>query len=522
MPEAVPESPRDLGLPFDEFRPGQRKAIAQIINEIKGKRIIVLEGPTGSGKSAIGLSVAAMLEAKTVVTTQTKQLARQYQESFDFVKIIEGRDNFYCPLVPSLTCAEGPCITSFKCVDKKSICPYYIQKNEAIESGCAITNIWYYINEVNFVGALGGRDLLIVDEGHLLEQALLSVVSIDISADQFARVGISRIPSFGSVTDAVSWAMGNIGKLTKRFESIDYDGDPKGYRRYKTQISKLKDLIDNANEREWLLTKNFYGYSVKPVWVTKYGTPLVFSHAERVLVMSATIRDPTQFAKTLGINESEMAYVEMPNYFPKENRPINFWPVAPIGYKSSHDEMMRMVDAVDRILEKHEHEKGVLHTVSYKLRDLILENTKYIERFIYHDFKNREQVIEEFKNSSGNYVLISPSVAIGLDLPDDQGRFNIIAKVPWLDLSDLQVKRRQKEDPGWYVWSTVCALIQSCGRTTRSGSDWSTSYILDQNAEWFLKRNSKMFPQWWKEAVYRIGGVDEAVVPSVVSQEKFI
>lgn len=521
MKVIVPTYPSDLELPFDEFRPGQRLAIRKIMDQFRHKKVVILEGPTGSGKSLIGMAVASMMETQTVVTTQTKQLARQYQESFPFAKVLEGRSNFDCPLSPGLDCASGPCIAGFKCEEKKTFCPYYIQKEEAVASGCIITNIWYFINEVNYVGELRGRGLLIVDEGHLLEQALLSVISLDISSDQFARVGISRIPKMSKVGDAVAWAHEVLPAVERKAEKIVYEVNPKSYVRHQQQLHRLKDIIKSVNEEEWLLTRSFYGYTLKPVWVTKWGSPWVFDNADKTLVMSATIRDPEQFSKTLGIRERDMAYVEMPSYFPKENRPINFWPVAKIGYKSSQNELLTMVEAVDSILERHEGQKGVLHTVSYKLRDLILENTIYPDRFIYHDWKNRDEIIKQFKNSPGDFVLISPSVSIGLDLPDDQGRFNIIAKVPWLDLSDEQVSRRRKEDPSWYVWSTACALIQSTGRTTRSDEDWSISYILDGHAEWFMKRNSRLFPSWWKEAVYRIDGIESAVVPERFVQSIF-
>lgn len=513
MRSVVPSRPHDLGLPFDKFRRGQRSAIREITNHFdSGKRIVILEAPTGSGKSIIALSVAAMLETETVVTTQTKQLAQQYMEVFKFAKVIEGRDNFECSVSPGFTCAEGPCVAGFKCERKHSICPYYIQKNAAIESGCVITNIWYYINEVQYVGGLRNRGLLVADEGHLLEQALLSVVSIDISARQFSRIGVHRIPAFKNVGDAVRWADRILPKVKSDFAKLKYEDDPKQYCRVQSQIYRLESLLE-VDEKEWILDKNFYGYSVKPVWVREFGGPLIFDTAERTLVMSATICDPVQFGKTLGIKEGEAAFVSMPSYFPKELRPINYWPIAKVGYGASQADLLKLVDAIDQILERHEGQKGVVHCVSYKLRDVIMENTRHIERFVTHNGDNREEVIARFKESKGDHVLLSPSVAIGLDLPDDQGRFAIIAKLPFMSLGDLQVKRRQQEDPGWYTWVTACAIVQSCGRVIRSDTDYAATYILDANAEWFLRRNSKLFPKWWKEAVYRINGVDEAVVP---------
>jgi len=382
MTAVIPASPRDLGLPFDKFRRGQRLAIRRIVDAFDDKDIVVMQGPTGVGKSLLAMAVASVMEARVIVTTQTKQLSDQYQKSFSFAKVIKGRDNFECTLSPGLTCAEGPCISGFKCKDKYSICPYHIQKKEAIDSGCAVTNVWYYINEVRFVGKLKDRELLVVDEGHLLEQALLSVVSYDISSNQFARIGVRRIPRLNSVKDALRWAHGILPSLSDAFDTVDYAEDPKQFLRFQTQINRLESLVKNVNEKEWLLMRNLYGYSVKPVWVRQFGPPLVFNTAKKVLVMSATICDPVQFARTLGIREDRMAYIELPSYFPKENRPVNYWPVVKVGYKASHQDMLKLVDAIDQILEKHEGQKGVIHCVSYNLRDLIMEESRHQDRLV--------------------------------------------------------------------------------------------------------------------------------------------
>ena len=83
----VPASPSGLGLTsFSEWRPGQRETVERVLAAfLKGKKTVILEAPTGSGKSLIAAAVAKSLGLTTMILTQTKQLGQQYIDSFDFI-----------------------------------------------------------------------------------------------------------------------------------------------------------------------------------------------------------------------------------------------------------------------------------------------------------------------------------------------------------------------------------------------------------------------------------------------------
>jgi len=123
--------------------------------------------------------------------------------------------------------------------------------------------------------------------------------------------------------------------------------------------------------------------------------------------------------------------------------------------------------------------------------------------------------MSEFMESNDDPVLISPSASTGVDLPDDKARFQIIAKIPFGDLGDQQVRIRKKEDPSWYSWNAACTLIQMTGRSTRSAKDYSVNYILDKNALWFMKANDYLFPPWWKKSVFKINDINAAIMPKI-------
>ena len=70
-------------------------------------------------------------------------------------------------------------------------------------------------------------------------------------------------------------------------------------------------------------------------------------------------------------------------------------------------------------------------------------------------------------------VLVSPSLREGVDLPDDELRFQIVTKMPYPDLGDPWTAARQARDPRWYALETAKALVQAYGRSCRHAGDRS-------------------------------------------------
>ncbi|GAJ04206.1 unnamed protein product, partial [marine sediment metagenome] len=101
-------------------------------------------------------------------------------------------------------------------------------------------------------------------------------------------------------------------------------------------------------------------------------------------------------------------------------------------------------------------------------------------------------------------VLISPSFGRGVDLFDERARFQIVVKLPFMDLGDKQTAKRRWSGKGgerWYTLQTVRALVQMAGRIVRSADDHGVTYILDSRFERFFKQMRKDFPPWFTEAI---------------------
>src|SRR5437773_2712254 len=99
--EQIPK-PADF-FPFPEIRPVQEEALSVIEKaHASGKKFVVLEVPTGGGKSGIAVAAAqwakAVLGGGTYILSPQKTLTSQYIQ--DFAKIglreLKGRNSYEC------------------------------------------------------------------------------------------------------------------------------------------------------------------------------------------------------------------------------------------------------------------------------------------------------------------------------------------------------------------------------------------------------------------------------------------
>jgi len=84
--------PTDVRLPFPAWRSGQESLLQRLV--LSEKRIILLEAPTGSGKSAVAASVQHWLGLPAIFLTSTKALQDQYASQIPGMRPAKGRDNF--------------------------------------------------------------------------------------------------------------------------------------------------------------------------------------------------------------------------------------------------------------------------------------------------------------------------------------------------------------------------------------------------------------------------------------------
>lgn len=528
--------------PFSEIRDPQARALEAVERaEEKDKRFIILELPTGVGKSGIAIAIASWAAKQKhtgfgpggyILTTQ-KSLQSQYMKDFESMGLLElkGASNYHCDKW-NTDCSSGSKLSkAVKAWDEEEegcgfACPYKQAKYYFKVGTTGITNFAYFLNETKYVNMLKPRSALVIDEAHNAEKEILSFADIEITKARCEFIGVSNLPFFQpgdnqKVYDWINNVYGPAGALKEaELEAQMRDAAIRGDDEESLDIARKHDALDKflCKVRRFSTTpedlKNWFVFSeektgnlhIKPLVANFFAEELLFKQGRRIYMMSATILDRKTFTRNLGMNEASTGFLSLDSDFPIENRLVYFYPSGKMGHKYIDQSLPGLIQRVEKILAKHSQDKGIIHCNSYKIQKAILdhfEGTETGRRLLSHNSLNnsRERAIVEHATSQRPTVLISPSMTEGLDLKDDLGRFQVICKIPYPNLGDLYINTRKNLDPSWYQWQTALTLVQATGRTTRSKSDYSTSYILDSDFTFFLKTSEKILPNWWKRAL---------------------
>jgi ATP-dependent DNA helicase DinG len=245
----------------------RRESQTYVLNEIceafnSGYKHILLEAPTGFGKSPVAVAVA-MTMSSSYICTSTKDLQTQYSRDFPFLRVAKGANNFRCLVKEDFiknrtyrcgVCASddvnecrhtsveyGPCMTNeffqndgckyrtlvkdYKTSGKGSKneqiyldkaaeinyqkefsqwlhlknlknkkepkdwrpCEYFDQLNIALTSSHSIFNYSNFLAFLPNTKILYPRELLVLDEGHLLETEIVKFRGLSISKRRWKK-----------------------------------------------------------------------------------------------------------------------------------------------------------------------------------------------------------------------------------------------------------------------------------------------------------------------------------------------
>jgi ATP-dependent DNA helicase DinG len=519
--------------PYASYRPGQREALDAARKAFaKGKRFVVIEAPTGAGKSGIAVTLARESRSAYILTAQ-KLLQDQYVRDFPDLSVVKGRSNYPC-LVQDTHAGAAPCMAGRKypiCED----CTYLIAKDDAVHAQVATLNYPYFLAETNYQGAFGKRDLLVLDEAHNTEEMLMRFVEVNLSRTTLARAGIHlEFPQTDDLEERIHFATQLIPQITRALVKLEdeikkLENVPPDLSMHKSEleslVSRLRLLQDDENtwvcEEGGQMELGFEGtrdggawwWKFRPVRVAAFVQQYIFKHAHRVLFLSATILDPETFLRALGVPMTDAAFIRVPSSFPARNRPIYPLAVARLNRTTLDAELPKLTEVISKLLDKHD-SKGVIHAHSYKVLRYLIDNlpSRHRPRLVYHTGpKDREDALSRHLASPANSrhggsVLITPSMTEGIDLHGDLARWQVIVKVPYPYLGDPQVAARRALDPAWYEWRTALRLVQAYGRAVRSADDHAVTYVLDALFASWVGRQRDRLPRWFLEAIAPTSG----------------
>jgi len=507
--------------PFATFREGQREALDTAREAFAaGVRVVVIEAPTGAGKSALAVTLAHEARDAYVLTGQ-KVLQDQYRRDFATLALLKGRGTYACEVVQHATAAHAPCLMGHT-FPECDACGYYRARDAALAAPVALMNYAGFLHQVNDAGGFGERELLVLDEAHGIEAHLMQYLHVRLTDAALERAGVDeRLPSFIDPDYAVDVADALLPRLVARRTQLDGEivtgrhlrqsslGKLQTLQWLDGQVRRLRWLTDTWDAGvEWVCEHGheqgtrWLGW--KPVEVGPFAEELLLGHARRVLMLSATILDETTFLRGLGVDRDEVAVIRVASTFPPERRPLVLRPVARLTRHHQARELPRLIDEVAAIMEDHETEKGVIHTHAYRIASAVYDGLpEHLRRRIVTHVSSdgRQAALEEHLTRPEPTVLLTPSMTEGLDLVDDLARWQVICKLPYPYLGDAQVAARRARDPGWYAWRTSLTLVQAYGRAVRSRDDHAVTYLLDADAPAFLARERERLPAWFVEAV---------------------
>lgn len=544
----------DEYFPFDEFRDGQRGCIEFVLGALEaGKKHIIVEAPTGSGKSAIALAVSRFFDSVYYLTIQKvlqSQIIGDFGKSGRIVDL-KGRATYECSfydrfdvksVLPAdlakikeegVDCNHGFCRKKQKrykipqCFPswapdgfgelselpegmQYSACPYYEQVYRAINAHTCLMNFSSFLYQTHMSGRFGPRSLMIVDEAHQMEPQLLSFIGITLNDRRLQHYGVElqeyQTPEeywiFFQEVDIIT-------KILALIEDVKEAEDVKAQDEYLSIAKKLRTFMHcMEREEEWVAEfekgKGFNTVRLKPVFAHSKSHPYILDYGRRCLLMSATILDVDVFCGSLGIARSETAAFRMKNRFPISNRPIHLRSAGNLsgGKKKMPEWGPRVLEKVDEVIAEHPDDRGIIHTHNFAIADLLVAKSIHRDRFLFqNNFRTKEQMLKVHAVTHGS-IIVAPAMHEGLDLIDDLSRFQIICKIPWANFyEDKQLARRVELDVRYYIWLTALKLVQSYGRSVRSEEDFAETYIIDGGFDSFVKRAGNMIPSWFRDAV---------------------
>ena len=518
--------------PKPTFRPYQEKTIKRMADHFEtGGKVVLLEAPTGFGKSAVNTAFARYYNS--FYATPQLALIDQIKADKDLAKyyaVIKGRENYKC-YYEDVPVDLGPCarIKDFKC-ERFKLCPYWIAKLKALRSKAVLTSFAYILLE-GMAGEgfpfLGRRDLLILDESHSIDRHIIEHVSVEVSPYSLPvklyekyRKEIERISKDGAKRTEVFEMLDEIYMKTSEYYdqltlfgelTISNARDKKKIERWRENYNRflssgIEDWVWSVQWR-WYKRERIPVLVIQPIKGSEIAQHILWWRAPRVIISSATILDPNRFCDESGIlrvfKPDEILYLRVPSTFPPENRPVVDVSEGRMSMEARGEYFPRAVEIVREIIEKHRYENILIHAHSYELAEALARELSkhYGGKILTHTSENRTDALFEFKKGVGK-VFISVAFTEGIDLPYDQCRVQVLFKTPYPDIKDRRVAvRLNRGEYNWYYLETVKQAIQAYGRAVRAPDDRAVFYVVDGSFRWLCKRTWRWLPGWFKEVL---------------------
>lgn len=534
------------------YRGNQEEIVSQVMAAIhEGKRNILLNLPTGYGKSFIANKIYESLANKeyrnaptAFFITYANNLLHQYSQSFEYLHEIVGGSNYTCALddgkpVSKLTPCQRNTEAAQKVIKANYVsclqCPFKRTRVRSRYSYCQLTNYHYYIySHKNRVEP----KFIVADEAHRLPNLMNELVNPDM--EELEQLQAKLYPKLSEDVDFIMMVSSAAVKdqeeykaLKSLFASPNYlqsefhqlltmkrydliqlwldfivDADPKflvslgKLRSTFTQFYEKISLLQIVNETGVDTSQSFQEQNkemIEKVFISR-------SPEQGIrLFLSATL-DEDFFKEYFFVDHSlwdSVFSINLDPVFPVEHRKI-FIPNSCARLNRKYFDDPNKVEIwckmINLIINNYPQEKGFVYVPSFKLATLIAENIDNPRLIVNDSSENTKSCMEEFISSPEPKVLVSANIVEGYDFKDDQSRFQIIAKLPFPDISLLE-----DYDQVYYNNRTITSLLQIYGRSIRSEDDYADTFILDGAMDMLYRAKTKsghqILPAWFMDTI---------------------
>ena len=483
-----------------------------------GVNIVIVEAPVGSGKSGVAMAISRALGGG-IVAMPTVQLQQQYLKDFENTAPLIGRSRFPClkkdpaaansiPIIlegripprPELdfSCAKAPCLNKPR---KKQLrikaecemdvgCPHQHSLDVAQESETIISNLHSLMYSVALSDRISRRQVLVIDECHDLQTFMRDFLKIKFKVRR--KVLPTEIKHLNTTGQWQDWLM-----LPQQMSLLKTQDAVDSYMERLERLSRIGDAVfqtwDDENDGTlWV--------ELSPVNVGAACRSMLFSLADKVVLMSGTIYNKDIFLKPLGINPANAAFIRIESDFPVENRPI----VLPrrksldLSHKNWEKNLPQAILDIKHLANHHSEEKGLIQTASYRMTREICKAMDD-PRIMTHEPENFAVKLAEFYKTAEPRIFVSPVISQGVDFKDDLARWQVLVRPRYAAISDPFV--RYLLDAGrWDIYTYITAVVfgQETGRIVRSNQDHGVTYLLSSTYTNLVSKSSHLLPMWQK------------------------
>jgi len=451
-----------LKFPGFKYRKGQRDTIEDIIKSynLNKNGVYLLDAPTGSGKSLIGILFSAFMASrgkKGYILTSDISLHDQYTRDFSKYGLIswgqiKGVDNYSCTL-NNEKFSIGECknkglnYQESEKLNCYNACGYFQSRKKAIDADVSLLTYSYGLIQRNFVedksqngSAFEQRDFVVCDEAHKVVELVQSHFSPKLSKKTAENVlkltlGLADIgfPNVLIPVDQLRETMNDIvheedknvllkhlkrtmvilGKAQSYRDEVQKDAKdrfgsenvPSNWKAVFKNFDYVKDVLCKVEDYIEIIEKSGLHFMIKAM----KDDEATFNCLDERYLMEKHFLNRFGFkllmTATMGsktefensIGAKKAFYRKMESTFDFSRSPIYYYPKRRMGMKDIEKNMPWLVKTVSDIMDAHPTESGVIHSGSYDLGNKLLYRLSKAKQKRIHVYKGTEEKMDSLK-----------------------------------------------------------------------------------------------------------------------------